>query len=83
MSHAHRKPHHVSHAVQSDGQVNHTAAAAETRHAADLIDAGKLKLRNPSQSDLPDGWDRITFERHLDPSLEEASAPETQKASQA
>jgi hypothetical protein len=76
MSHAHRKPHHVSHAIQADGQVNHTAAAAETRHAADLIDAGKLKLRNPSESRLADGWDRITFERKVDESLPDATAPE-------
>jgi hypothetical protein len=83
MSHAHRKPHHVNHAVGKDGQVNHTAAASETRHAADLIDAGKLKLRNPSQSMLADGWERITFERHLDPNLADAPAPEHDQASQA
>jgi hypothetical protein len=72
MSHAHRKPHHVKHAVDAHGKVNHAAVAAETRHAADLIDAGKIELRNPSQSDLPDGWQRITFERKLSTDLVDA-----------
>lgn len=72
MTHAHRKPHHVAHAQNADGSVNHTAVAAEMRHVADLLDAGKIQLRNASESRLHDGWDRITFERKLDPSLVDA-----------
>jgi hypothetical protein len=79
MSHAHRKPHHVSHAVDAHGKVDHSAVASETRHAADLIDAGKLQLRNPSQSTLADGWERITFERKLADDLVDAPAPEGAK----
>jgi hypothetical protein len=76
MSHHHRKPHHVSHAVHADGKVNVSAVASETRHVADLLDAGKIQLRNPSESKLADGWDRITFERKLADDLVDAPHPE-------
>ncbi len=69
MSHAHRRPHHISHAIQAGGEVNHTAVAAEMRHVADLIDAGQIKLRNVTEAPLGDGWDRMQFDRKVDPAL--------------
>jgi hypothetical protein len=65
----HRKPHNVSHAVGHDGKVDHKAVAAELRHVADLLDAGKIDLRNGSETPIGDGWDRVSFERKLDASL--------------
>jgi hypothetical protein len=84
MSHAHRKPHHISHAVGAGGHVEHSAVAAEMRHVADLIDAGKVKLRNPTQS-APDaeGWETITFERKLADDLVDAGAEHGKGASKA
>jgi hypothetical protein len=79
MSHAHRRPHHVTHAEHHDGSVDNKAVAAEMRHAADLIENGQIKLRNASESKLADGWDRITFERKLDPSLTTEGAQTTNK----
>lgn len=68
MSHAHRRPHHAK-AATKDGQVDEKAVAAEMRHVADLLDAGLIKLRNMDEVALADGWDRMTFDRHLDKSL--------------
>jgi hypothetical protein len=65
MPHAHRKPHNVEHAQKADGSIDHGAVASEMRHVADLLDAGKIQLRNATESKLRDGWDRITFERKL------------------
>jgi hypothetical protein len=79
MSHAHRRPHHVTHAEGPDGHVDNKAVAAEMRHAADLIENGQIKLRNASESRLADGWDRITFERKLDTSLTAEGAVTTNK----
>lgn len=65
----HRKVKHISHAVGPDGQIDRKAVAAELRHVADLFENGLLELRNPSESPLPDGWDRLVVERKQDPRL--------------
>jgi len=64
----HRNPKHTSTASTSTPEARH-ATAVELRHVADLVEAGKLELRNGNEVGLADGWDRVTFDRKLDPSL--------------
>ena len=64
MSHE-RKPKEASHATAPDGKVDGKAVAAEMRHVADLLDAGKIELREMHQIPLHDGWDRLMFDRKL------------------
>ena len=62
---SHRKPHNANHATASNGAIDRKAVAAEMRHVADLLDAGKIDLREMHQIELSDGWQRLMVDRKL------------------
>lgn len=68
---SHRKPKHPSHAGTSTPE-GAAATSAEIRHSADLVDAGKLHIKDGSgtvSEPDEDGYETVSFKRKLDPSL--------------
>jgi hypothetical protein len=64
-----RKPLHVSHADTSTPEAAQ-ATAAELHHVADLVNQGQLHIRGGKEGKTTkDGWQTISFERKMDPSL--------------
>jgi hypothetical protein len=63
----HKRPKNVAHAINVDtGEVDERKVADELENSViPLLRSGRLKLRNPTETKLDDGWDRLSFERQI------------------
>lgn len=63
----HRKPKHVAHAINTTtGKTMEDLVADELeQQVIPLLRRKRIILRNPSQVELEDGWQRISFERRF------------------